>query len=351
MNEKPVTYKDSGVDITAGNNFINLIKPLVKATSRPEVLADIGGFGGLFALNTAKYKNPVLVSGTDGVGTKLKLAFLADRHDTIGIDLVAMCVNDIIVQGAEPLFFLDYLATGKLLPEKGAEIVKGIAEGCKQAGCALIGGETAEMPGFYADGEYDVAGFTVGVVDRDNIIDGSCIAVGNKLIGIASSGLHSNGYSLARTLIFEHLGLTIHDEFPGSGGASVADVFLAPTRIYVRAILNLLKDFTINGIAHITGGGLLENVPRVLPKGCLARIHTDRWERPNLFTVLQRAGNVERDEMYRTFNMGVGMVLVVADRQAEEIIDRLKGLGETAWIIGDIAVCASGQERVDLVEG
>jgi phosphoribosylformylglycinamidine cyclo-ligase len=350
MREKSVTYKDSGVDITAGNNFVNLIKPLVKATSRPEVLADIGGFGGLFSLNTSKYKNPVLVSGTDGVGTKLKIAFLADRHDTVGIDLVAMCVNDIIVQGAEPLFFLDYLATGKLLPEKAAEIVKGIAEGCKQAGCALIGGETAEMPGFYSEGEYDVAGFTVGVVDRENIIDGSAISVGNRLIGIASSGLHSNGYSLARTLIFDHLGLTIDDEFPGSS-VSVADTLLTPTRIYVRSILNLLKDFTLNGIAHITGGGLLENVPRVLPKGCLAHIYTDRWERPNLFSVLQQSGNVERDEMYRTFNMGIGMVLVVTENQSEDIIDRLKGLGETAWIIGDIAVCGAGEERVELVEG
>jgi len=350
MSEKPVTYKDSGVDIAAGNNFVNLIKPLVKATSRPEVLADIGGFGGLFSLNTSKYKNPVLVSGTDGVGTKLKIAFLADRHDTVGIDLVAMCVNDIIVQGAEPLFFLDYLATGKLLPEKGAEIVKGIAEGCKQAGCALIGGETAEMPGFYSDGEYDVAGFTVGVVDRENIIDGSCISVGNVLIGIASSGLHSNGYSLARTLVFDRLGLSINDEFPGAG-ASVADVLLTPTRIYVRSILNLLKDFSIHGIAHITGGGLLENVPRVLPKGCQAHIYTKRWERPNLFTVLQKAGNVERDEMYRTFNMGIGMVLAVAEGQAEEIIDRLKGLGESAWVIGDIAACGAGDEQVELVEG
>jgi phosphoribosylformylglycinamidine cyclo-ligase len=349
MSGKPVTYKDSGVDIAAGNNFINLIKPLVKATSRPEVLADIGGFGGLFSLNASKYKNPVLVSGTDGVGTKLKVAFMTDRHDTIGIDLVAMCVNDIIVQGAEPLFFLDYLATGTLLPEKGAEIVKGIATGCKLAGCALIGGETAEMPGFYADGEYDVAGFAVGVVDRDNIIDGSCISVGNRLIGIASSGLHSNGYSLARTLIFNRIGLTIHDDFPGGGG-TVADVLLTPTNIYVRSILNLLKDFTIKGIAHITGGGLLENVPRILPKGCQAHIHTNRWVRPNLFTVLQQAGNVERDEMYRTFNMGIGMVLAVADKQAEEIIDRLKGLGETAWIIGDIAACSVGDERVELVE-
>lgn len=350
MSKKPVTYKDSGVDIAAGNNFVNLIKPLVKATSRPEVLADIGGFGGLFSLNTSKYKNPVLVSGTDGVGTKLKIAFLTDRHDTIGIDLVAMCVNDIIVQGAEPLFFLDYLATGKLLPEKGAEIVKGIAEGCKQAGCALIGGETAEMPGFYSDGEYDVAGFTVGVVDRDNIIDGSSISVGNTLIGIASSGLHSNGYSLARTLVFDGLGLSIHDEFPGSG-VSVADILLTPTRIYVRSILNLLKDFAINGIAHITGGGLLENVPRVLPPGCKARIRTNSWELPNLFQVLQKAGNVERDEMYRTFNMGIGMVLVVAEKQAEEIIDRLTGLGESAWIIGNIAACDSGSEHVELVEG
>ena len=350
MSEKPVTYKDSGVDITAGNNFINLIKPLVKATSRPEVLADIGGFGGLFSLNASKYKNPVLVSGTDGVGTKLKIAFLTDRHDTIGSDLVAMCVNDIVVQGAEPLFFLDYLATGKLLPEKGAEIVKGIAEGCKQAGCALIGGETAEMPGFYADGEYDVAGFTVGVVDRDNIIDGSCISVSNRLIGIASSGLHSNGYSLARTLVFDKLGLSINDTFPGSD-ASVADVLLTPTKIYVRSILNLLKDFSINGIAHITGGGLLENVPRVLPKGCQAHIYTNRWERSNLFTVLQKAGNVERDEMYRTFNMGIGMVIAVPEKQAEDIIYRLKGLGEDAWVIGDIATCGAGDERVVLVEG
>ncbi len=349
MSDISVTYKDSGVDIAAGNNFVNLIKPLVKATSRPEVLADIGGFGGLFALNTAKYKNPVLVSGTDGVGTKLKVAFLADRHDTIGIDLVAMCVNDIIVQGAEPLFFLDYLATGKLLPEKAAEVVKGIAEGCKQAGCALIGGETAEMPGFYSEGEYDVAGFAVGVVDRDNIIDGSCISVGNKLIGIASSGLHSNGYSLARTLIFDRLGLTIHDEFPGSG-VSVADMLLTPTRIYVRSILNLLKDFSIKGIAHITGGGLLENVPRILPKECQAHININSWAHSNFFNVLQKAGNVERDEMYRTFNMGIGMVLAVAANQAEEIIYRLKGLGDTAWVIGDIAICSTGEERVVLVE-
>lgn len=349
MTDKRATYKDAGVDIAAGNSFVNMIKPLVKATSRPEVLADIGGFGGLFSLNTAKYKNPVLVSGTDGVGTKLKIAFMADRHDTVGIDLVAMCVNDIIVQGAEPLFFLDYLATGKLLPEKAAEIVKGIAEGCKQAGCALIGGETAEMPGFYADGEYDVAGFTVGVVDRDSIIDGSCISVGNRLIGIASSGLHSNGYSLARKLVFDHMGLKIDSELPGTG-SSVADALLTPTRIYVRSILNLLKDFSINGIAHITGGGLLENVPRVLPKGCVANIRLNSWKMPTLFEILQEAGNVERNEMYRTFNMGIGMVLAVAEDQAEDVIYRLKGMNEQAWIIGEVISCSAGSERVELLE-
>lgn len=350
MSNKRVTYKDAGVDIVAGNSFINMIKPLVKATSRPEVLADIGGFGGLFALNSSKYKNPVLVSGTDGVGTKLKIAFMADRHDTIGIDLVAMCVNDIIVQGAEPLFFLDYLATGKLLPEKAVAIVKGISEGCKDAGCSLIGGETAEMPGFYPNGEYDVAGFAVGVVERDLIIDGSGISVGNSLIGIASSGLHSNGYSLARKLIFQKMGLEINSELPGTG-RSVAEVLLTPTRIYVRSILNLIKNFSINGIAHITGGGLLENIPRVLPKGCQANIHLNSWERPAVFNILRDAGNVERDEMYRTFNMGIGMVLVVPESQAEEVIDRLKGLEEEAWVIGEVVACTPGNEHVELLEG
>jgi len=349
VSDTRITYKDAGVDIEAGNSFVNMIKPLVKSTFRPEVMAEIGGFGGLFSLNASKYKNPVLVSGTDGVGTKLKLAFLADRHDTVGIDLVAMCVNDIIVQGAEPLFFLDYLATGRLLPEKAAQIVKGIAEGCRQAGCALIGGETAEMPGFYADGEYDMAGFTVGVVERDNIIDGSSIAVGNRLIGIASSGLHSNGYSLVRKLVFERLGLSIDSPFPGTD-RTVAEELLTPTRIYVRSVMNLLRDFKINGIAHITGGGLLENVPRILPRGCVATIHLDRWKRPVLFDVLQDAGNVERDEMYRAFNMGIGMVLAVAENDVEDIIDRLKGLGDQAWAIGEITACPEGSECVQLVQ-
>jgi len=349
LSDKRITYKDAGVDIAAGNSFVNMIKPLVKSTYRPEVMADIGGFGGLFSLNTSKFKNPVLVSGTDGVGTKLKIAFMADRHETVGIDLVAMCVNDIVVQGAEPLFFLDYLATGALLPEKAAAVVKGIAEGCRQAGCALIGGETAEMPGFYSDGEYDIAGFAVGVVDRDNIIDGSSIAVGNRLIGIASSGLHSNGYSLARKLVFDCMGLTIDSELPGTG-RTVADELLTPTRIYIRSVMNLLKDFTINGIAHITGGGLLENIPRILPRGCRATVHLSRWERPALFDILQEAGNVERDEMYRTFNMGIGMVLAVAEKDAEDMIDRLNGLQERAWIIGEITACGENNSNIELVE-
>ena len=335
MSKPRATYKEAGVDIEAGNSFVQKIKPLVKSTFRPEVMTEIGGFGGLFSLNASKYKNPVLVSGTDGVGTKLKLAFLADRHDTVGIDLVAMCVNDIVVQGAEPLFFLDYLATGKLDPEKAAQIVAGIAEGCRQAGCALIGGETAEMPGFYADGEYDIAGFTVGVVEKEQIIDGSSITVGNKLIGIGSSGLHSNGYSLARRIIFDHMGLSINSPLPDSS-KTVAEELLTPTRIYVRAVMNLLKDFRINGIAHITGGGLLENVPRVLPKGCAASFKLDSWTMPSIFTTMQEAGNVEQNEMYRTFNMGIGMVLAVAATDVDDILSRLNGLGEQAWLIGEV---------------
>jgi len=348
LSEERITYKDSGVDIDAGNTFVKMIKPLVKATSRPEVMADIGGFGGLFSLNTAKYKNPVLVSGTDGVGTKLKLAFMADRHDTVGIDLVAMCVNDIIVQGAEPLFFLDYLATGKLDPAKAADIVKGISAGCIQAGCALIGGETAEMPGFYADGEYDIAGFTVGVVDRDNLIDGSSITVGNRLIGLASSGLHSNGYSLARKVIFEKMGLKIDSILPGTG-LTVADELLQPTRIYVKSILNLLRDFSINGIAHITGGGLLENIPRVLPHGCKAVIRKGSWPVPPIFDILKDAGNVAENEMYRTLNCGIGMVLVVPEAQTDDILLRLSGLQEKAFILGEIAKCEQDAATVEML--
>lgn len=348
MSEQRATYKEAGVDIEAGNSFVQKIKPLVKSTFRPEVMTEIGGFGGLFSLNAAKYKNPVLVSGTDGVGTKLKLAFMADRHDTVGIDLVAMCVNDIIVQGAEPLFFLDYLATGHLEPDKAAQIVSGIAEGCRQAGCALIGGETAEMPGFYSAGEYDIAGFTVGVVERDLIIDGSSITDGNRLIGIASSGLHSNGYSLARRIIFDRMGLSVNDQLPGMN-ISVADALLAPTRIYVKAVLNLLKDFRINGIAHITGGGLIDNVPRVLPKGCKARFKLGSWEMPPIFSLLQQAGNVEQVEMYRTFNMGLGMILAVNEAEVDDILARIQGLGEKAWLVGEIALRNDDEEQVELL--
>jgi len=343
-----MTYKGAGVDIEAGNRFVDMIKPLVKSTNRPEVLTDIGGFGGLFSLNKDKYQSPVLVSSTDGVGTKLKLAFQLDRHNTVGIDLVAMCVNDVIVQGAEPLFFLDYLATGMLAPEKAAEIVEGIAEGCRQAGCALVGGETAELPGFYSDGEYDLAGFTVGVVDRDAIIDGSSIQVGEVLIGIASNGLHSNGYSLARRIISERLEGDLEAVVPGLD-ESLGDALLRPTRIYVKSILNLLRDFAIQGMAHITGGGLLENVPRILPRHCKAVIRKDAWPKPPLFEILREAGNLEEKELFRTFNYGIGMVLVVRKDDADDIMSRLRGLNEQAYVIGEIAACDDTSEQVQLV--
>ncbi len=336
--KKPMTYKDAGVDIDAGNKFVDLIKPLVKATSRPEVLTDIGGFGGLFSLQSGKYKKPTLVSGTDGVGTKLKLAFQLNKHDTVGIDLVAMCVNDIIVQGAEPLFFLDYLATGKLAPESSVDIVKGISEGCQMAGCALLGGETAEMPGFYAEGEYDMAGFTVGVVDYDDLIDGNSIRVGDKIIGIGSSGLHSNGFSLARKVFFDAMGLDLDDELDGLS-RPIGLELLTPTRIYVKPLLNLLRDFNVRGMAHITGGGLLENIPRVLPKQTKARIQKDSWEKPAVFEHLRRGGNIEENEMYRTFNYGIGMVVIVPEKEADDVLMRLKGLQETAYLIGEIDAC------------
>lgn len=348
MKNPKSTYKDAGVDIDAGNRFVQMIKPLVKSTSRPEVLTDIGGFGGLFSLQAGKYRRPVLVSSTDGVGTKLKLAFLMNRHDTVGIDLVAMCVNDIVVQGAEPLFFLDYLATGKLTPEQAVEVIKGIAEGCQQAGCALIGGETAEMPGFYGQGEYDLAGFTVGVVDYEKIIDGSTATVGDQVIGIASSGLHSNGYSLARRVLFEQMGLSVESTLPELD-RPLGEVLLTPTRIYVKSILNLLRDFQIKGMAHITGGGLPENLPRVLPRHCRAIIEKASWPKAPIFELLRRGGNIDEPEMYRTFNNGIGMVLVVPAAETDDIMVRLSGLKEQAFLIGEIAKCGDGQEQVELV--
>ena len=346
--DSKVTYKDAGVDIDAGNRFVQMIKPLVKATSRPEVLTDIGGFGGLFSLHADKYEKPTLVASTDGVGTKLKLAFAMDKHDTVGIDLVAMCVNDIVVQGAEPLFFLDYLATGKLSPEKAAEIVKGISAGCVQAGCALIGGETAEMPGMYGEGEYDLAGFTVGVVDNAKIIDGSSITVGDRVIGIASSGLHSNGFSLARKVFFERMQLDMDAALPGLE-KTLGEELLTPTKIYVKSILNLLRDFRIKGMAHITGGGILENVPRVLPRHCKAVIKKDSWTKPAIFEALRKGGNIDEREMYRTFNYGIGMVLVVSEEESEDVLMRLGGLKEKAFPIGEIAKCGEGEEQVELI--
>jgi len=336
MSQKtPITYKDAGVDIDAGNDFVNQIKPLVKETSRPEVIADLGGFGGLFALNATRYQRPVLVAATDGVGTKLMLAFMMNQHETVGIDLVAMCVNDIIVQGAEPLFFLDYFATGKLTPAQAVDVIKGVTEGCKQAGCALLGGETAEMPGMYKSGEYDLAGFAVGVADHDQIIDGSTIAKGDQVIGLASSGLHSNGYSLARKILLESLQLDLA-AIPEGLDRPLGEVLLTPTRIYVKSILNLLRDFQLKGIAHITGGGLLENIPRVLPQQCKAVINGNSWDKPEIFELLRQGGNVPLEEMYRTFNYGIGMVLIVPEAQTDDILNRLSALGETAWCIGHI---------------
>nr|WP_283775330.1 phosphoribosylformylglycinamidine cyclo-ligase [Desulfuromonas sp. CSMB_57] len=344
-----MTYKNAGVDIDAGNRFVQMIKPLVKATHRPEVITEIGGFGGLFSLHAEKYQKPTLVASTDGVGTKLKIAFMMDKHDTVGIDLVAMCVNDIIVQGAEPLFFLDYLATGKLSPEKAQHIVKGIAEGCIQAGCALIGGETAEMPGFYSEGEYDLAGFTVGIVDNNAIIDGSSITVGDRLIGLTSSGLHSNGYSLARKVFFDHMNLTVDSQLEELN-RPLGEELLTPTRIYVKTILNLLRDFQIKGMAHITGGGLLENVPRMLPNNCQAVIEKNSWPKPAIFELLRQAGQIDETEMFRTLNYGIGMVLAVPEAETEEILVRLSGLKETAFVIGEITRSAQdGEPTVMLV--
>jgi len=288
------TYRDAGVDIDAGDEFVDRISPLVRSTFRPEVLTDLGGFGGLFRLQAHRYAEPVLVSGTDGVGTKLKIAFLTDRHDTVGIDLVAMCVNDIVVSGAEPLFFLDYFATGKLSVPKAESVLKGIAEGCRQAGCALIGGETAEMPSFYADGEYDLAGFAVGVVDRPKIIDGRSIVPGDALIGLASTGLHSNGYSLARRVLLDQAKLSVTSRLPELD-QPLGDVLLTPTRIYAKQVLTLIQECPINGIAHITGGGITENLPRVFPSGVRAQVRRSAWSVPPIFQAITRLGQVERD--------------------------------------------------------
>jgi phosphoribosylformylglycinamidine cyclo-ligase len=336
-----LSYRDAGVDIDAGDALVERIKPFAKRTMRPEVLAGIGGFGALFEISKG-YREPVLVSGTDGVGTKLKLAFLLDRHDTVGIDLVAMSVNDILVQGAEPLFFLDYFACGKLEVSTAASVIQGIAAGCEQAGCALIGGETAEMPGMYPPGEYDLAGFAVGVVEKSAIIDGSRIAPGDVVLGLASSGAHSNGYSLARKIV-ERAKPDL--SVPFDGGRSLGEVLLAPTRIYVKPLLKLMKEMpgTVKGLAHITGGGLLENVPRVLRDDVCAVLEKAAWPRPKLFDWLQAEGGVAEQEMHRVFNCGIGMVAVVAAGDAEGVMQRLAAAGEAVYRIGRVETRRDGQ--------
>ena len=339
------TYKQSGVDIDACNEFVRRIKPLVRATFRPEVLTDLGGFGGLFKLQTEKYKEPVLVSGTDGVGTKLKIAFLMDKHDTVGIDLVAMCVNDIAVSGAEPLFFLDYFATGKLAVSKGEAVVRGITEGCRQAGCALIGGETAEMPSFYPEGEYDLAGFAVGVVDKSKIIDGSTIKPGDVLVGLASTGLHSNGFSLARRALFEDGGLNVRSKLVDLD-RPLGDVLLTPTRIYAKQVLTMVAEFPVKGIAHITGGGLTENLPRVFPGNCRAHLRRGSWPVPPIFSLIRKIGRVDDAEMHRVFNMGIGLVVIVPARDAESVIAKAATLGDKGYVIGEMV---SGEPGVEYV--
>jgi phosphoribosylformylglycinamidine cyclo-ligase len=337
------TYRDAGVDVEAGYEAVKLMKNHVKRTFRPEVMTELGGFGGLFSLDKSKYEQPVLVSGTDGVGTKLKMAFLLNKHDTVGIDCVAMCVNDIICNGAEPLFFLDYIAVGKNYPEKVAEIVKGVAEGCVMAGCSLIGGETAEMPGFYPVDEYDLAGFTVGIVDKNKIIDGKNIKAGDKLIGLPSSGLHSNGYSLVRKLINpteKNL-----NEYVEKLGCTLGEELIKPTTIYVKTILALVDKYEVKGICHITGGGFIENIPRMIPDGLRVSIQNGSWPILPIFNLLKDLGNMDDRNIFNTFNMGIGMVLAVEANKADEITAYLKSVGQDAFIIGSIV---EGEAGVDI---
>ncbi|EIC9812482.1 MULTISPECIES: phosphoribosylformylglycinamidine cyclo-ligase [Vibrio] len=342
-NNSSLSYKDAGVDIDAGNALVDRIKGAVKRTRRPEVMGGIGGFGALCELPT-KYKQPVLVSGTDGVGTKLRLALDMNKHDTIGIDLVAMCVNDLIVQGAEPLFFLDYYATGKLDVDTAADVVSGIAEGCVQAGCALIGGETAEMPGMYEGEDYDVAGFCVGVVEKEDVIDGTKVAAGDALIAVGSSGPHSNGYSLIRKIL-EVSGADKSEEL---AGRTIGEHLLEPTKIYIKSALKMIEKHDIHAISHITGGGFWENIPRVLPEGTKAVIDGNSWEWPVIFKWLQEKGNVDTHEMYRTFNCGVGLIVALRKDQADAAVALLKEEGENAWVIGQIAQADANEEQVEI---
>lgn len=328
-------YRQSGVDIDAGNETVRRIKALARATFTPGVLSDIGLFGGLFRFDAQRYRDPVLVASADGVGTKLKVAFLSGRHDTVGADLVNHCVNDILVQGARPLFFLDYLATGRLSPDVAEQVVAGLARACRENLCALLGGETAEMPGFYAAGEYDLAGFIVGVVERDRLIDGHGLRPGDLLIGLASTGLHTNGYSLARQIAFDRLGLKV-DSHVAELRATIGDALLAPHRSYLKVIEPLLDVAAVKGLAHITGGGMTDNLPRILPEGISARIRRDAWPVPPLFSFLQRAGQVPIDDLYRTFNMGIGMIVACAPEDVDRVRGTLSQAGEQSWVIGDL---------------
>ena len=342
MSKPSLSYKDAGVDINAGNELVERIKPHVKRTTRPEVIGGLGGFGALCAL-PSKYKEPILVSGTDGVGTKLRLAIDLKKHDTIGIDLVAMCVNDLVVQGAEPLFFLDYYATGKLEVDVASDVVKGIAEGCVQSGCALVGGETAEMPGMYHAGDYDLAGFCVGVVEKSKIIDGSKVQAGDALIALGSSGPHSNGYSLIRKVI-DVAGVNLATE--QLAGKALGDQLLAPTKIYVKSVLELIEKVDVHAIAHLTGGGFWENIPRVLPDNTKAVIDEKSWEWQPVFKWLQEKGNIDSYEMYRTFNCGVGMVIALPQADVEKALNVLRQAGENAWLIGQIESLNPGEKQV-----
>ncbi|MDH3567299.1 MAG: phosphoribosylformylglycinamidine cyclo-ligase [Desulfobacteraceae bacterium] len=345
---KSLTYADAGVDIDKADRLVERIKKIANQTSRSGVISEIGGFGGMFSLNIGGMENPVLVSSTDGVGTKLKIAFMMKKHDTIGIDLVAMCVNDITVQGTKPLFFLDYISMGKLDADIATDVITGIGEGCRQAGCALIGGETAEMPGFYQDNEYDLAGFTVGIVENSKIIDGSEIRVGDQLIGIASSGLHSNGYSLVRKICFEILKMKI-DTFVSEFGQTLGEALLTPTRIYSDTIQSVIKDLPIYGLSHITGGGITGNIVRVIPESCNIVLEKNSWDVPPVFTYLKEVGNISEHEMMRTFNNGIGMVAVVREKSTQEILDRLTAMNENVFIIGKVVERKASTDRVQWV--
>ncbi|GAB6163686.1 phosphoribosylformylglycinamidine cyclo-ligase [Desulfothermus naphthae] len=346
MKDLSKAYKESGVDIEKASNFITKIKKIVKSTHTKGVLSDIGLFGGMFKLDISNLTSPVLVAATDGVGTKLKLAFKLNKHDTVGIDLVAMNVNDIVVHGAKPLFFLDYLAMGELNTSVAENIIKGISEGCKQSGCALLGGETAELPGFYKKGEYDLSGFCVGFVDESKIIDGSSIGVGNVIIGLASSGVHSNGFSLIRKIIKDK-SISLNEKIDETS-RTLGDVLLTPTKIYVGSILNLIRDFQINGMAHITGGGFFENIPRILPRGVKAKIDFYSFEKPPIFHWIKEEANLSWEEMMSIFNCGIGMVLIVKREDAEDILNRLKGLKEKAWIIGEIQIQEEQSDNIEI---